>query len=116
MENLLIIGHIGADAVTKETSDNKFITRFSVACTTQWLDKDTGEVSKKTNWYTVFYRRSKNPEKLTNHLKKGNKVAITGKPSYQVNTHGQGVKVEVNISATEIEVQTFENSLQAENK
>jgi single stranded DNA-binding protein len=116
MENIFIIGHIGADASTKQTSDNKLITRFSVACTTQWLDKDTGEVSKKTNWYTVFYRRSKNPEKLLNHLKKGNKVLVMGKPSYQVNTHGQGVKVEVTISATEIEVQTFDNSLQPEKK
>ena len=43
-------------------------------------------------------------------LKKGHKVLVVGEPSYNVNTYGSGVKVEVLVNAKNIELQTFDKS------
>ncbi|MDR5590266.1 single-stranded DNA-binding protein [Christiangramia sp. SM2212] len=112
MEILQITGYIGSDAECKQESENKFLTRFSVASTKRWNDRETGEEKESTNWYTIFRRSSKHPQKLLNHLKKGNKIYIAGQPSYGVNTHGNGVRVEVILNSKEIEILTFVNSIQ----
>lgn len=110
MENLLISGNIGADADVKQQSENQFLISFSLAATKRWVNPKTGEQESRTNWYTVFRRTKKNPQKLIDLLKKGHKVLVTGEPSYNVNTHGNGVKVEVLVNAKDIELQTFDKS------
>lgn len=110
MEQLIITCHIGADADVKKKSDH-FLIHFPVACTRRWFDKETSEQKEVTNWYSVFRRMKNEPGKILNHLRKGNKILITGQPSYQVNTHGQGVKVEVLLSVTDWEILSFEKSI-----
>lgn len=109
MEIISLTGYIGQDAKVTNESDNRFLTRFSVACSKRWKDQN-GEEKESTNWYTIFRRSKNDPTKLLNHLRKGNKVFITGQPSYGINTHGNGVKTEIIINCKEIEVLTFDNS------
>ncbi|WBL20770.1 single-stranded DNA-binding protein [Zunongwangia sp. HRR-M8] len=110
MEFLTITGNIGADADVKQQSENQFLIRFSLAATKRWVNPETGELQSRTNWYTIFRRTKKNPQKLIDLLKKGHKVLVTGEPSFNVNTHGNGVKVEVLVNARDIELQTFDKS------
>ena len=81
-----------------------------MAATKKWIDPETGEQDSRTNWYTVFKRTKKHPQKLIDLLKKGHKVLVVGEPSYNVNTYGSGVKVEVLVNAKNIELQTFDKS------
>tara|TARA_B100000378_G_C17986618_1_gene392389 strand:+ start:339 stop:749 length:411 start_codon:yes stop_codon:yes gene_type:complete len=110
MENIILTGNIGSDADVKQQSENQFLIRFSLAATKRWVNPKTGEQESRTNWYTIFRRTKKNPQKLIDLLKKGHKVLVTGEPSYNVNTYGSGVKVEVLVNAKDIELQTFDRS------
>lgn len=112
MENLTITGNLGADAEVKQKSDY-YLTHFSVACTRRYTNSD-GEKIESTNWYSVMRRTKKEPGKIMNHLKKGNKVLVTGQPSYGINTHGNGVKAEIIVNCEKLEILSFDNSIKEE--
>lgn len=71
MNQLNFVGNIGSDAEVRYTADQKAITSWSVA-----LRSGFGK-SEKTNWVrcTMFGERG---VKLSEYLKKGTQVAVSG--------------------------------------
>ena len=110
MHKIFVTGHIGADADFKQPSENEVFIHFNLAHTKKWKDKQTNEDKEVTTWYSVFKRYKTVPEKLLNHLRKGNKVLIMGEPSYKIDSYGQGQKVAISINASELHILTFDNS------
>lgn len=76
-------GNLGGDAEVRYTPDQKAITSWSVAVTSGF-----GK-SEKTNWVrcTLFGERG---VKLSEYLKKGTQVAVSGEASLNEFTNKQG--------------------------
>lgn len=94
MNNLNFTGNIGNDAEVRYTPDQKAITSWSVA-----LRSGFGK-SEKTNWVrcTMFGERG---IKLSEYLKKGTQVAVSGELSLNEYTNKQGenkASLECNVS------------------
>ena len=81
MEKLMIMGHIGKDAVVKEFNGvNKLA--FNVAVTEKFKTKE-GIEKEKTNWWACYYNLgTRNESGLLKYLTKGNFICVEGKPSF----------------------------------
>jgi len=76
VNKVILIGHLGRDAETKFTPSGAAATRFSVATSRRWLDKQSNEWKEDTNWTNVVLWRSEN---LANYLLKGKQVYVEGR-------------------------------------
>ena len=72
----ILIGHLGRDAETKFTPSGAAATRFSVATSRRWKDKQSEEWKEETNWTNVVVWQS---EKLAEYLQKGKQVYVEGR-------------------------------------
>ncbi len=75
VNKVILIGNLGRDAETKFTPSGVAATRFSVATSRRWKDKESEEWKEETNWTNVILWRSEN---LTNYLLKGKQVYVEG--------------------------------------
>lgn len=69
-------GHLGKDAETRYTNGGDAITKFSVATTKKWKDKQSGEMKELTDWIDVSVFGK--PAEWCGSLKKGDGVIVTG--------------------------------------
>lgn len=74
-----ITGNVGSDPQHQISAGGVSITRFSVATTHRWKNRESGEwEDKDTNWYSVSAFRQ-----LADHahasIKKGDPVIVTGR-------------------------------------
>jgi len=76
VNKVILVGHLGRDAETKFTPGGAAVTRFSVATSRRWKDKDSGEWKEETDWSNVTLWRSEN---LANYLTKGKQVYVEGR-------------------------------------
>ena len=76
VNKVILIGNLGRDAETKFTPSGVAATRFSVATSRRWKDKESEEWKEETNWTNVILWRSEN---LTNYLLKGKQVYVEGR-------------------------------------
>jgi single-strand DNA-binding protein len=76
VNKVILIGHLGRDAETKFTPSGAAATRFSVATSRRWQDKQSGEWKEDTNWTNVVLWRAEN---LANYLLKGKQVYVEGR-------------------------------------
>ena len=75
INKVILVGHLGKDPEKFEGKST--VTKFSVATTKKWKDKQTKEVKEETEWHRVVaFAHSANSTAL--HLKKGSKVFIEG--------------------------------------
>lgn len=72
MKQITIIGHIGADAVTRDNNGNQFVT-FDVAVNEKYKKSDNTEV-ESTQWFSCTTHNLK----YAPHLKKGDQVMVQG--------------------------------------
>lgn len=79
MQKLEIIGNIGADAVVKPYNGQEFVS-FRVADTQKI--KINGQESEQTTWIDVTMNG--NGGGLLKYLKKGQKVFVSGRPTYRI--------------------------------
>lgn len=78
LNEVTIMGNLGADPDVHEFEDGGIVTRISVATTDKWRDKDTGVENEKTEWHRIiFYRRQ--AEIARDYLHKGSCVWVRGK-------------------------------------
>jgi len=78
VNKVILIGNLGRDPETRYSPDGAAITNVSVATTSQWKDKNTGEKREETEWHRVaFFGRL--AEIAGEYLKKGSSVYIEGK-------------------------------------
>ncbi len=71
------IGNLGRDPETRYTSSGEAICNFSIACTENWKDKQTGEKREMTEWVRIS-AFGKLAEICGQYLKKGSQVYVEG--------------------------------------
>jgi len=72
------IGNLGRDPEVRYSADGAAVCNISIACTSSWKDKNTGERKEETEWVRiVFYNRL--AEIAGEYLKKGKPVYVEGR-------------------------------------
>lgn len=72
------MGNLGRDSEVRYTPDGSAICNVSIATTSTWKDKGTGERREDTEWHrVVFYNRL--AEIAGEYLRKGKSVYIEGR-------------------------------------
>lgn len=94
-----ILGWVGQDAVSKEIS-NTTITKFSLATSEEWTDKN-GEEKKKVEWHHIV-TFGKHAEFLATRVKKGMEIYVQGKKNTSKWKDNDGVER----SSVEVHAQT----------
>ncbi len=78
VNKVILVGNLGRDPETRYSPDGAAMTNISVATTSQWKDKATGEKREETEWHRVaFFGRL--AEIAGEYLRKGSQVYIEGR-------------------------------------
>lgn len=78
LNKVTLIGNLGRDPEVRYTPDGIAVCNVSIATTSQWKDKTTGERREETEWHrVVFYNRL--AEISGEYMKKGRSVYIEGR-------------------------------------
>src|SRR5437764_2993795 len=65
------------------------VTKFSIATSRRWKDKESGDWKEETDWHNVVLWRSEN---LANYLQKGKQVYVEGRLHTRSYEDKDGVK------------------------
>lgn len=74
----IILGNIGQDPELKYLPSGEAVVNLSIATSSKWKDKQTGERKEKTEWHRVVMF-NKLAEIAGEYLKKGRSVYIEGR-------------------------------------
>jgi len=78
INKVILVGNLGRDPETRYSPEGAALTNISVATTSQWKDKTTGEKREETEWHRVaFFGRL--AEIAAEYLRKGSQVYIEGR-------------------------------------
>ncbi len=78
VNKVILVGNLGRDPEVRYSPDGVAICNVSIATTSQWKDKSSGEKREETEWHrVVFYNRL--AEIAGEYLKKGRSVYIEGR-------------------------------------
>ncbi|WP_454695921.1 single-stranded DNA-binding protein [Achromobacter aegrifaciens] len=78
VNKLILVGNLGRDPEVRYSPDGAAICNLSIATTSQWKDKSSGERREETEWHrVVLYNRL--AEVAGEYLKKGRQVYIEGR-------------------------------------
>lgn len=78
VNKVILVGNLGRDPEVRYSPDGAAICNVSIATTSQWKDKASGERREDTEWHrVVFYNRL--AEIAGEYLKKGRSVYIEGR-------------------------------------
>jgi single-strand DNA-binding protein len=78
VNKVILVGNVGDAPEVKAMNNGKSVCSFSVATSEEWINKNTGNQDKRTEWHRcVAYEKS--AEILGKYLEKGSKVYIEGK-------------------------------------
>ena len=78
VNKVILVGNLGRDPEVRYSPDGAAICNVSIATTSQWKDKATGEKREETEWHrVVFYGRL--AEIAGEYLKKGRTVFVEGR-------------------------------------
>jgi single-strand DNA-binding protein len=78
VNKVILIGNLGADPETRDTSNGGAVCNISLATTEKWKDKTSGVQREITEWHRVaFYRRL--AEIAGKYLRKGSSLYVEGR-------------------------------------
>ena len=78
VNKVILVGNLGRDPEVRYSPDGAAICNVSIATTSQWKDKNSGERREETEWHrVVFYNRL--AEIAGEYLKKGRSVYVEGR-------------------------------------
>ncbi|MEI2417170.1 single-stranded DNA-binding protein [Orrella sp. JC864] len=78
VNKVIIVGNLGRDPEVRYSPEGSAICNVSIATTSQWKDKNSGEKREETEWHrVVFYNRL--AEIAGEYLKKGRSVYVEGR-------------------------------------
>lgn len=77
INKVILIGNLGADPEARYMPSGSAVTNITIATSSGWRDKESGEQQERTEWHRVvlFNRLG---EVAAEYLKKGSKVYIEG--------------------------------------
>lgn len=78
VNKVILIGNLGRDPEVRYSPDGAAICNVSLATTSQWKDKSSGEKREETEWHRVVLY-NKLAEIAGEYLKKGRSVYIEGR-------------------------------------
>ncbi len=91
LNKAMIIGNLGRDPEVRYTPDGGAIANISLATTSGWKDKNTGERKEETEWHrVVFY--GKLAEVVGQYAKKGRPLYVEGRLKTRKWTDKDGVE------------------------
>lgn len=78
VNKVILVGNLGRDPEVRYSPDGAAICNVSIATTSQWKDKNSGERREETEWHrVVFYNRL--AEIAGEYLRKGRSIYIEGR-------------------------------------
>lgn len=78
VNKVIVLGNLGADPEVRYMPNGGAVVNLSVATSSQWKDKSTGERREKTEWHrVVLYNRL--AEIAGEYLRKGRSVYVEGR-------------------------------------
>ncbi|MAK55457.1 MAG: single-stranded DNA-binding protein [Pusillimonas sp.] len=78
VNKVILVGNLGRDPEVRYSPDGVAICNISLATTSQWKDRNSGEKREETEWHrVVFYNRL--AEIAGEYLKKGRGVYVEGR-------------------------------------
>ncbi len=78
VNKVILVGNLGRDPEVRYSPDGGAICNVSIATTSNWKDKTSGEKREETEWHrVVFYNRL--AEIAGEYLKKGRPVYVEGR-------------------------------------
>ncbi len=78
VNKVILVGNLGRDPEVRYSPDGAAICNVSIATTSNWKDKNTGERREDTEWHrVVFYNRL--AEIAGEYLSKGRSVYVEGR-------------------------------------
>ncbi len=90
VNKVILVGRLGKDAETRFTPAGISVTKFSVATSRRWQDKQTQEWKEETDWSDVTLWRNEN---LSQYLTKGTQVYVEGRLQTRSYDDKEGKKV-----------------------
>ena len=112
INKVILLGNLGADPEIRYTAGGDAVATISVATSSSWNDKQSGEKREKTEWHrVVFFRRL--AEVVGEYLKKGSSIYVEGQlqtNSYDDKNTGEK-KFSTQIVAREMQMLGSRNSM-----
>jgi single-strand DNA-binding protein len=92
LNKIMLIGNLGRDPEMSYLPSGKAVTKFSVAVSRRWNDRESGERREETTWFNAvaFDRLA---ETCNTYLHKGSKVYLEGRMTSRKYTNKDGVEV-----------------------
>ena len=78
INKVILIGRLGRDPEVRYTPDGTAVANFSIATSTEWTDKGSGDKKEKTEWHRIVAWRRLG-EICGEYLAKGRQVYIEGR-------------------------------------
>ena len=78
VNKVIIVGHCGRDPETRYSANDQAFTNVSIATTSKWKDKASGEPREEVEWHRVTFM-GKLAEIAGEYLKKGSQVYVEGR-------------------------------------
>jgi single-strand DNA-binding protein len=78
LNKIMLIGNLGRDPELSYTPGGSPVTKFSVAVSRRWNDKQSGERKEETQWFSVV-AWERLAEACNQYLRKGSKVYLEGR-------------------------------------
>jgi single-strand DNA-binding protein len=91
INSVTLVGNLGAKPEIGKTEGGVSYIRFRMATSESYMDRSTGELTKKTEWHRIVVWREL-AEKLATHLDKGSLVYLEGKISTSKFTGNDGIE------------------------
>lgn len=77
INKVILIGNLGSDPEVRYTPNGNAVANVSLATSTSWRDKQSGEMVDRTEWHRIaFFNRL--AEIVGEYLHKGSKVYVEG--------------------------------------
>ena len=115
INKVILLGNLGADPEIRYTAGGDAVATVSVATSSSWNDKQSGEKREKTEWHrVVFFRRL--AEVVGEYLKKGSSISVEGQlqtNSYEDKNSGER-KFSTQIVAREMQMLGSRNSMEGQ--
>ncbi len=78
LNKIMLIGNLGRDPEMSYTPSGSAVTKFTVAVSRRWNDKQSGERKEETQWFNVV-AWERLAETCNQYLRKGSKVYLEGR-------------------------------------
>lgn len=91
INKVIIIGRLGNDPEIRYTPSGAAVTKFSVATSEEWKDKNSGEKKERTEWHRIT-AWGKLGEICGEYLAKGRQVYVEGRIQTSSYDDKDGVK------------------------